>query len=83
VGQFSAFNILIIRVADGVSHKFFHQLCCIESWDKLLGQFGTMLMLDFQLVAIEIWALSQKFFHQLCYSLVGQLGGTVWDNADA
>ncbi|MCH4156011.1 MAG: hypothetical protein LKF31_06880 [Muribaculaceae bacterium] len=62
MGQFSAFNILIIRVADGVSHKFFHQLCCIENWDNSVGQFGTMLMLDFQLFAIEIWALSRNFF---------------------
>jgi hypothetical protein len=40
-------------------------------------------MPDFQLVATEILALSQKFFTICATSLVGQLGGTVWDNADA
>jgi hypothetical protein len=82
VGQFSAFNILIIRVADGVSHKFFHQLCCIENWDKLVGQFGTKLIADFQLIAIEIFTLSRKFFTNCATSLMGQLGGTVWDKVD-
>jgi hypothetical protein len=42
-----------------------------------VGQFGTPLMADFQLIAIGILALSQKFFTICATSLMGQ---TRWDS---
>jgi hypothetical protein len=48
-----------------------------------VGQFGTMVLLDFQLIAIRFSGLSQKFFTLLFAWIVGQARGTVWDNASA
>jgi hypothetical protein len=74
------FQLVAIEIW-ALSRKFFTNYAT-HWWDNSVGQFGTRLMADFQLVAIEIWALSQKFFTNCATSLVGQLGGTVWDKAD-
>jgi hypothetical protein len=50
---------------------------------QAVGQFGTTVLLDFQLIAIRFLGLSQKFFTLLFRQIVGQVRGTVWDNASA
>ncbi|MCH4156027.1 MAG: hypothetical protein LKF31_06965 [Muribaculaceae bacterium] len=49
-----------------------------DCWDNSVGQFGTLLMTDFQLFATEILTLSQKFFTNCAThwwdKLVGQFG---------
>jgi hypothetical protein len=45
-----------------------------------VGQFGTTLLVGFQLIATGFSALSQKFFTILFHPIVGQVRGTVWDN---
>jgi hypothetical protein len=48
-----------------------------------VGQLGTTILLDFQLIAMLFSALSRKFFTILFHPIVGQVRGTVWDNASA
>jgi hypothetical protein len=42
-----------------------------------------MRLLDFQLIVVAFSALSRNFFTISLARLLGQLGGTAWDNAAA